>query len=380
MTVAACRRADGIVDRCSEGTAARQSPPDASPECTAAKRKSRRDTMGGLRSILSSFFFLAVLTQPSVAQRFPAKPITMVVPYAPGGNVDVTARVLQAAIGDALGQPVVIEIRPGGAGLIAGDYVARADPDGHTLLVGSNGPVILGPLTMAKPAYQWEQAFAPVSSLAVATNLLLVRPSLPVKSVKELVDYAKNNPNKLTLATSSVASINHFLGELFKLKAGITWTEVHYRGNALAINDLIAGHVDVGFQQLVDAAQHLQSGKLRALAVPGKARAATLPDVPTMADAGYPEVDGVTFNGIFAPKATPRPVVERLSGLIRSALAKQSAIDQLAALGSQARGSTPEEFTGFLQGETRRWGELVRAANIKSREYPGRVETIVAVA
>jgi tripartite-type tricarboxylate transporter receptor subunit TctC len=210
----------------------------------------------------------------------------MVVPYAPGGNVDVTARVLQAAIGDALGQPVVIENRPGGAGLIAGDYVARADPDGHTLLVGSNGPVILGPLTMAKPAYQWEQAFAPVSSLAVATNLLLVRPSLPVKSVKELVDYAKNNPNKLTLATSSVASINHFLGELFKLKAGITWTEVHYRGNALAINDLIAGHVDVGFQQLVDAAQHLQSGKLRALAVPGKARAATLPDVPTMADAG----------------------------------------------------------------------------------------------
>jgi tripartite-type tricarboxylate transporter receptor subunit TctC len=324
--------------------------------------------MGGLRSILSSFFFLAVLTQPSVAQRFPAKPITMVVPYAPGGNVDVTARVLQAAIGDALGQPVVIENRPGGAGLIAGDYVARADPDGHTLLVGSNGPVILGPLTMAKPAYQWEQAFAPVSSLAVATNLLLVRPSLPVKSVKELVDYAKNNPNKLTLATSSVASINHFLGELFKLKAGITWTEVHYRGNALAINDLIAGHVDVGFQQLVDAAQHLQSGKLRALAVPGRARAATLPDVPTMADAGYPEVDGVTFNGIFAPKATPRPVVERLSGVIRAALEKQSAIDQLAVLGSQARGSTPEEFTGFLQGETRRWGELVRAANIKSPE------------
>jgi tripartite-type tricarboxylate transporter receptor subunit TctC len=171
----------------------------------------------------------------------------MVVPYAPGGNVDVTARVLQAAIGDALGQPVVIENRPGGAGLIAGDYVARADPDGHTLFVGSNGPIILGPLTMAKPAYQWEQAFAPVSSLAIATNMLLVRPSLPVRSVKELVDYAKQNPNKLTLATSSIASINHFLGELFKLKAGITWTEVHYRGNALAINDLIAGHVDVGF-------------------------------------------------------------------------------------------------------------------------------------
>jgi tripartite-type tricarboxylate transporter receptor subunit TctC len=323
--------------------------------------------MRSLRVVVSTVF-LSVLIQPAAAQPFPSKPITMVVPYAPGGNVDVTARVLQAAIGDALGQPVVIENRPGGAGLIAGDYVARADPDGHTLFVGSNGPIILGPLTMAKPAYQWEQAFAPVSSLAIATNMLLVRPSLPVKSVKELVDYAKQNPNKLTLATSSIASINHFLGELFKLKAGITWTEVHYRGNALAINDLIAGHVDVGFQQLVDAAQHLRSGKLRALAVPGKVRAAAVPDVPTMADAGYPEVDGVTFNGIFAPKATPRPVIDRLSGVVLAALQKQNAIDQLAALGSQARGSTPEEFTRFLQDETSKWGELVRAANSKSPE------------
>jgi len=323
--------------------------------------------MRSLRVVVSTVF-LSVLIQPAAAQSFPSKPVTMVVPYAPGGNVDVTARVLQAAIGDALGQPVVIENRPGGAGLIAGDYVARADPDGHTLFVGSNGPIILGPLTMAKPAYQWEQAFAPVSSLAIATNMLLVRPSLPVKSVKELVDYAKQNPNKLTLATSSIASINHFLGELFKLKAGITWTEVHYRGNALAINDLIAGHVDVGFQQLVDAAQHLRSGKLRALAMPGKLRAAGVPDVPTMADAGYPEVDGVTFNGIFAPKATPRPVINRLSGVVRAALQKQNAIDQLAALGSQARGSTPEEFTRFLQDETRKWGDLVRAANIKSPE------------
>jgi tripartite-type tricarboxylate transporter receptor subunit TctC len=323
--------------------------------------------MRSLRVVVSTVF-LSVLIQPAAAQPFPSKPITMVVPYAPGGNVDVTARVLQAAIGDALGQPVVIENRPGGAGLIAGDYVARADPDGHTLFVGSNGPIILGPLTMAKPAYQWEQAFAPVSSLAIATNMLLVRPSLPVKSVKELVDYAKQNPNKLTLATSSIASINHFLGELFKLKAGITWTEVHYRGNALAINDLIAGHVDVGFQQLVDAAQHLRSGKLRALAVPGKVRAAAVPDVPTMAEAGYPEVDGVTFNGIFAPKATPRPVIDRLSGVVRAALQKQNAIDQLAALGSQARSSTPEEFTRFLQDETSKWGELVRAANIRSPE------------
>ena len=322
----------------------------------------------GLWRGLSSVVLLTLLAQPAAAQPFPSKPVVLVVPYAPGGNVDVSARVLQAAIGDALGQPVVIENRPGGAGLIAGDYVARAEADGHTLLVGSNGPVILGPLTMTKPAYQWEQAFAPVSSIAFATNMLLVRPSLPAGSVHELVDYAQKNPGKLTLATSSVASINHFLGELFRLKAGIKWTEVHYRGNAPAINDLIAGHVDVGFQQLVDSLQHLQSGKLRALAVPGTRRVAALPAVPTMAEAGFPDVEGITFNGIFAPKRTPKDIVDRLSAAIRTALQKPAAVDQLAALGSEARGSTPEEFSRFLLAETAKWGDLVKKADIKSSE------------
>jgi tripartite-type tricarboxylate transporter receptor subunit TctC len=310
----------------------------------------------------------AAFASPASAQQFPTKPIVLVVPYAAGGNVDISARALQAGLGNSLGQPVLVENRPGAGGTIAGDYVARSAPDGHTLFVGSNGPVMLGPMTMPKPPYQWQQVFAPVSTLAVATNTLVVRPTLPVKSVAELVEYSHNNPGKLTVAADSVASINHFMGELLKIKSGITWTEIHYRGNAPAVTDLVAGHVDIGILQLVDTAQQLQAGKLRALAVLGPTRAPSLPDVPTIAEAGYPDVQGVTFNGVFAPKATPRAVIDKLSAAIRVALAKKEVVDHLAILGSSARGSTPEEFTEFLEQESKKWNNVMKQANIKVTE------------
>ena len=311
---------------------------------------------------------LATCAAAASAQPFPTKPIMLVVPYAAGGNVDISARALQAGLGDALGQPFVVENRAGAAGTLAGQYVARAVPDGHTLLVGSNGPVMLGPMTMPNPPYQWQQAFAPVSTLAIATNVLVVRPTLAVKSVAELVAYARDNPGKLTLAIDSVASINHFMAELLRIKSGMTWTEVHYRGNAPAVTDLIAGHVDVGFFQLVDTAAHLRAGTLRALAILGSARAPALPDVPTIGEAGYPDAQGITFNGVFAPKATPRPVIETLSAAIRTALARPEVVDRLAALGSTARGSTPEEFARFLDRETEKWADVMQRANIKVTE------------
>jgi tripartite-type tricarboxylate transporter receptor subunit TctC len=323
--------------------------------------------MSAFRWILRAFV-AATLVAPASAQQFPTRPIVLVVPYAAGGNVDISTRALQAGLGASLGQPVLIENRPGAGGTLAGDYVARAAPDGHTLFVGSNAPIMLGPMTMPKPPYQWQQAFAPVSTLAVATNTLVVRPSLPVKSVAELVAYARANPGKLTVATSSIASINHFMGELLKIKSGITWTEVHYRGNAPAVTDLMAGHVDAGLFQLVDTAQQLEAGNLRALAILGPKRAPSLPDVPTIVEAGYPDVQGITFNGIFAPKATPRPVIDKLSAAIRLALSKQEVIDQLASLGSTASGSTPEEFTKFLMQESDKWTDVMKQANIKVTE------------
>ncbi|MEI8154195.1 MAG: tripartite tricarboxylate transporter substrate binding protein, partial [Hyphomicrobiales bacterium] len=269
------------------------------------------------RCCLLAALLLSSLSIPLSAQQFPSKPITLVVPYAPGGNVDISTRILQAGIGDSLGQPIIVENRAGAGGLIAGDYVARSAADGHTLFVGSNASILLGPMTMPKPPYQWDKVFAPVSTLAVATNMLLVTPKLPVKTVAELVDYAKQTPGKLTVATSSGASINHFMGALLKLRTGITWTEVHYRGNAPAINDLIAGHVDMGLMQLTDSRQHLEGGRLRALAVLGPKRAPAVPDVPTIVEAGLADVQGITFNGIFAPKNTPPAVIEKLSAAIR---------------------------------------------------------------
>ena len=323
--------------------------------------------MSAARWFLRALLLVAVAA-PAGAQPFPTKPVVLVVPYAAGGNVDISARALHAGLGDALGQPVVVENRPGAAGTLAGQYVARAAPDGHTLLVGSNGPIMLGPMTMANPPYQWQQSFAPVSTLALATNTLVVRPSLPVKSVAELVEYSKKNPGKLTVAVDSIASINHFMGELLKLKSGMTWTEVHYRGNAPAVTDLIAGNVDAGLFQLVDTAAHLKAGTLRALAILGPTRAPSLPDVPTIGEAGYPDVQGVTFNGVFAPKATPRAVVDKLSAAIGAALAKPEVAERLAALGSTARGSTPEEFEKFLAQESDKGTDVMKRANIKVTE------------
>jgi tripartite-type tricarboxylate transporter receptor subunit TctC len=308
---------------------------------------------------------LAASANPSLAQSFPAKPIVLVVPYAPGGNVDVSTRILQAGIGEALGQPIIIENRPGAGGTIAGSYVARAAPDGHTLFVGSTGNILLGPMTMPNPPYQWQQAFTPVSSLALSTNVLLVRPTLPAKAVGELVDYARQNPGKLTVATSSISSINYFMGELLKLKAGITWTDVHYRGNAPIITDLMADHIDASFQQLSDSQQQIEAGKVRALAVLGPRRAAAIGAVPTSTEAGYPDVQGVNFNGIFAPKGTPPEIVAKLSAAIREALQKPAVIEQLARLGSEAPGSTPEEFGQFLQSESEKWTDVMKKADIK---------------
>lgn len=298
------------------------------------------------------------------AQDFPSRPITFVVPYPPGGNVDVSARILQKQIGNALGQQIIVENKPGGSGFIAGEYVARSKPDGHTLFVASNGPLVLGPLIATKPPYRWDQVFVPISSLSFTPTLLLVRKDFPAKTVKEFLNYARQHSGEMTVGFGGVGSINNLVSEMMQQVAGVKWIGVNFRGNAPLMTDLIGAHVDAGFSQPVDALAHIQSGNIRVLAVIADARVPTLPDVPTMAEAGYPTMSGLTFNGLLAPKGTPQATIDKISKVVQEALKDKDAIDRFLALGSEARGSSPAEFTKFLTDQTAIWSDVVKKGNI----------------
>ena len=307
--------------------------------------------------------FAAAIAGEGHAQAFPSRPITFVIPYPPGGNVDVSARILQNSIGNALGQPIIVENKPGGEGFIAGNDVLRADADGQTLFVASNGPILLGPLISKDPPYHWQDSFIPVSSISLTPTLLVVRKDFPANTVTEFVGYA--HTAKTTVGFGGVGSINNLVSELMQQVTGAQWVGVNFRGNAPLMTDLIGGHVDVGFIQPVDALPSIQSGAVRALAVIADKRMAQLPAVPTMAEAGYPHVTGLTFNGLFARKGTPPAVVEALSKTVQDALHKPEAIESFKKLGSEAHPSTPAEFVSFMNQQTSIWSEVVKKAHIQ---------------
>ena len=320
------------------------------------------------RTALTALLGLAAapaLAGAASAQAYPSRPITFIIPYPPGGNVDVSARILERAIGNALGQAIIVENKPGGAGFIAGNYVLRAKPDGQTLFVASNGPILLGPLITKNPPYHWQDSFVPISLISMTPTLLLVRKEFPAKTVSEFVAYARKNPGKITVGYGGVGSINNLVSELMQQVTDAKWLGVNFRGNAPLMTDLIGDHIDAGFIQPVDALPHVNSGAVRVLAVIADKRMDKLPDVPTMAEAGYPNVTGLTFNGLFAPKGTPQPVIDTLSKTVQKALRKPEAIDAFKKLGSEAHPSTPAEFTTFMTEQTKIWTEVVKKGHIQ---------------
>ncbi len=292
---------------------------------------------------------------------YPDHAIRMVVGFSAGGTTDVVARILGKEIGDALGQPVVVENRPGAGSNIASEMVARAEPDGYTLYMVAVTSAINQTL-YKNLRFDLVKDFTPVALAVRVPNVLVVNPKVPAKSVKELVDYAKSNPGKLNVASSGSGTSIHMAGELFKQVAQVDVTHIPYKGSSPAMTDLIGGQVDYMFDNMPSAWPHVEAGKLRALAVTTADRSKTAPDLPTMQESGFPSFDVSSWFGVIAPKGTPDAVVNKLNAVILEALAKPDVQKRMAELGAVPAKTTPAEFGDFIKSEVESWAKVVKAS------------------
>ncbi len=319
-----------------------------------------------MRRVAVAALFAAALVSAAAAD-YPDRPVRFVVPQAAGSNSDLYARVLAAEMSRTLGQQLIVENRPGGAFVIGLDQIAKAPPDGYTIVVGLIGGMALTPHMVAKLPYDVERDFTPVGLIARGHLILAVSPQLPVKSLQELIDYAKDNPGKLSNASSANGSTGHIGGELFKSMTGTQITHVPYRGGAAAINDLIAGRVDLMFEGLASMAPFVIDGKVRALGVSGEKRSPAFPDVSAIAEI-VPGYVAVTWLGVVAPAQTPRPVVERLNRAVNEALASPLMTDRFRLIGEEAAPGTPEDYAAVIKADFAKWKAVIERSSIKLQE------------
>lgn len=320
-------------------------------------------------TLLVSFLIAISMVVPNIsgAQAWPTRQaIKFIVAYPPGGASDVTARLLSTKMSPSLGQTVVVENRPGANGIIALELVAKAPPDGYTILMANVGPNSINPGIYKSLPYDPIKDFIPVTLTSQMPEILAVSPTLPLKTVKELIAYAKANPGKLNFASAGIGAMNHLLGEQFKSLFNLNIVHVPYKGDALAITDLISGKVQMMFPTAIAGMSHVKAGRLRALAVTSKTRAVTLPDVPTLAEAAdLPGYEGVAWGGVMVPAGTPPEIVKRLNVEINRCLKLPDVVEKLASLGTEALGTTPEEFADYLKNEIDRWKKIARQSNVK---------------
>jgi tripartite-type tricarboxylate transporter receptor subunit TctC len=316
------------------------------------------------RTLAAALLALGCLfaTGAAQAQAWPQKPIRMVVPNPAGGSADLMPRLLTEQMSKILGQPVIIENRVGAAGNIGADYVYNAEPDGYTLLAAPPPTLSINISLYPKLGYD-STKFMPVSVLSTVSNVLMVHPSLPVKSVEELIAYAKANPDKLTYASQGSGSTAHLTAELFKMKAGVNLTHVPYKGDAPALTDLLAGRVDMMFGNIGAAAQHIRSGGLRVLAVTSKNRLAQLPGIPAM-DEIVPGVVATTWFGVVAPPKTPREITQKLSATIAQILKQPDIVKRLAEFNAEPVGNTPDEMAAHMKEDMERWRAVIKAGKL----------------
>jgi tripartite-type tricarboxylate transporter receptor subunit TctC len=307
---------------------------------------------------------LALLSGAAGAQGYPEKTVVMVAPFPAGGSVDLVARAIAREMSDAWKQPVIVSNRPGASGNIGAEAVARSAPDGYTLLMGTTA-LAGSPAIYPKLGYDLLRDLTPVTLVVTMMNVLVVHPSIPARSIKELLVVAKARPGTLNSASAGVGSSNHLALVLFNMMSGANIAHVPYKGAAPAIADVMGGHVAMTFVPIAAALPPVRGGKLRALGVTAATRSTELPDVPTIGEAGVPGYEAAGWNALLAAKATPREIVMKVNGAVREALKSSKVREILAASGADAAGDSPEALGRFLQGEIVKWGKVVRTAGIK---------------
>jgi putative tricarboxylic transport membrane protein len=302
--------------------------------------------------------------QDTVAS-YPGKVVRIIVPAAPGGGADIIARIFAQPLGKSLGQNFVVDNRPGAANIIGTEIVAKAQPDGYTVLLGTTGPLANNPLLYAKLPYDSLKDFAPISNVANSAFVLVVHPSLPVKSVAELVALAKARPDQLAYASWGRGSATHLATELLMLMKQVKFVQVPYKGSGNAMPDMLAGNVQMAFDSMLSSVPFVQAGRLRPLGVSALKRSAVLPEVPTLAEQGLEAFEAGSWYGFLVPAKTPREIVTRLHGEIMKALKLQEVRERMASLGTEPLGSTPEEFAEQIRSDLEKWGKVVKAAGIQ---------------
>ncbi|CAG2151354.1 hypothetical protein LMG19282_03972 [Cupriavidus campinensis] len=307
---------------------------------------------------------LTLVAAPSHADTYPSKPIRLIVPFPASGATDLLARAIAQKVGASMGQQIVVDNRPGAGGAIGSDMAAKAPADGYTLLIATTSTHSIGPYINTHLPYNTETDFTPIGQVAVATNVLVVPNQLPVKNVRELIDYAKKHPGELNYASSGNGTIGQLTAEAFKAQAGVFITHIPYRGTALAVPDLISNKVQVLFDSIVSGMPHVKDGKLKALAVTSAKRSPLAPDLPTASESGLPGFESDTWFGIYGPKGLPADVVNRVNAEFNKAIQSQDVRDRLAKLGAEPVGGTPAQFAAMVKKDSARWGKLIKDRKI----------------
>jgi tripartite-type tricarboxylate transporter receptor subunit TctC len=318
---------------------------------------------GMLRWALGALFVWFALG--ASAQNYPERAIRLVVPFPAAGTTDILAREVAQQLTGALGQTVVVDNRPGAAGNIGSDLVAKSAPDGYTLLMGTVGTHAINPSLYSKMPYDHVKDFVPVVLVAGVPNVLVVNPALPVNSVADLIKLAKDKPGQINFASSGSGTSIHLSGELFKTMAGVDMIHVPYKGSAAALTDLIGGQVQIMFDNLPSALPQIKAGRLRPIAVTSLKRAAVLPDIPTINESGLPGFEASSWFGVLAPAGTPAPIVLRINAEVNQWLQSADAREKLLSQGAEAAGGSPAQFANHIRAETEKWAKVVKASGAK---------------